>query len=264
MNLNKEDPIYKKAQGWSPEEHKTLVQITNEQIQLEEQDCSRIISWSDHWENVSSYLKKKGHSRTHHACKNYWHRVAKFEVEAIGMRHGSSVSSDSSDTARSASNSLDDPRSNKRGLSQDMDICSEGGNTRPCKKSRAGVIVGQEAFESSRVSLDFIYLGATTTDRKLTAVIRLLHESYRSGVLRTNIREKLGPVDTVTDAKLESRGSATPASRTCERWTKPTLYPQVPRLSDARTGQDTDRPTDRLRASRVKQESLVPQTHRDL
>jgi hypothetical protein len=145
----KEDSIYKKAQTWSPEEHKTLVQMTKEQIQLEEQDCSRIISWSDHWANVSSYLKKKGYSRTHHACKNHWHRVAKFDVEATGIRHGSSSSSD---TARSASNSLDDSYSCKRRLSQDMDICSKGGTTMPCKKPRGGVILGQEAVGKCHVS----------------------------------------------------------------------------------------------------------------
>jgi hypothetical protein len=59
---------------WSDEEHDLLVQMTNDQIELEEEDESMMISWTKHWKQVSSRLQEHGYSRTPNACRGYWKR----------------------------------------------------------------------------------------------------------------------------------------------------------------------------------------------
>jgi hypothetical protein len=60
--------------GWSDEEHDLPVQMTNDQIELEERDESMMISWTKHWKQVSSRLQEHGYSRTPNACRGYWKR----------------------------------------------------------------------------------------------------------------------------------------------------------------------------------------------
>ena len=59
---------------WSDEEHDLLVQMTNDQIQLEEEDETMTISWTKHFQQVSARLQDHGYSRTPNACRGYWKR----------------------------------------------------------------------------------------------------------------------------------------------------------------------------------------------
>lgn len=82
---------------WTDEEHKILVQLTNDQIHLEHEDKSQEISWAGeltilrefclwhvtctdymflaHWRKVSAFLQEHGYNRTNTACQGYWKRV---------------------------------------------------------------------------------------------------------------------------------------------------------------------------------------------
>lgn len=59
---------------WSEEEIDILVQMTTDQLELEAQDKSMMITWNQHWKKVSSRLKEHGYSRTFTACRGYWKR----------------------------------------------------------------------------------------------------------------------------------------------------------------------------------------------
>lgn len=61
---------------WSQEEIDVLLRMTNEQLELEAQDVSMVISWNQHWKKVSSKLKELGYSRSVTACRNTWTRGA--------------------------------------------------------------------------------------------------------------------------------------------------------------------------------------------
>jgi hypothetical protein len=77
------------AQRWSDEEHDILVDLTNEQLELEKKDQSKVIPWAKHWVNVSDRLHKKGYSRTAAACLGYWKRTVgaqKANEKAAGPR----------------------------------------------------------------------------------------------------------------------------------------------------------------------------------
>jgi hypothetical protein len=74
---------------WTDEEHDLLVDLTNEQLALEAQDPSNVISWNKHWMHVSSQLQKAGYYRTVAACKKYWKRTIGVQManeEAAGPR----------------------------------------------------------------------------------------------------------------------------------------------------------------------------------
>jgi hypothetical protein len=74
---------------WTDEEHDILVDLTNDQLALETKDESKVISWSRHWDNVSSQLHKHGYSRTPAACLGYWKRTVgaqKANEKAAGPR----------------------------------------------------------------------------------------------------------------------------------------------------------------------------------
>lgn len=75
MSPGKEDLTHKKGKAWSNVEHDILMQMTHDQLHLEAVDCSRTISWPDHWKNVSSFLKGHRYNRTASACRNYWTRI---------------------------------------------------------------------------------------------------------------------------------------------------------------------------------------------
>jgi hypothetical protein len=86
-------PARLSAQGpagrWSDEEHEILVELTNEQLDLEKKDESKVIPWARHWINVSERLHKKGFSRTSAACLGYWKRTVgalKANEKAAGPR----------------------------------------------------------------------------------------------------------------------------------------------------------------------------------
>jgi hypothetical protein len=77
------------ASRWSDEEHDILVDLTNEQLELEKKDASKVIPWAKHWTNVSDRLHRKGHSRTSAACLGYWKRTLgaqKANEKAAGPR----------------------------------------------------------------------------------------------------------------------------------------------------------------------------------
>jgi hypothetical protein len=77
------------ASRWSDEEHDILVDLTNEQLELEKKDESKVIPWIKHWINVSERLHKKGYSRTSAACLGYWKRTVgaqKANEKAAGPR----------------------------------------------------------------------------------------------------------------------------------------------------------------------------------
>jgi hypothetical protein len=59
---------------WSQEEIDILVEMTNNQLALEAQDASMMISWNQHWKRVSSRLKERGYSRSFTACRGIWKR----------------------------------------------------------------------------------------------------------------------------------------------------------------------------------------------
>jgi hypothetical protein len=72
---------------WTDEEETLLVNLTNEQLALEAQDRSNVVSWTKHWHNVSSQLRKSGYNRTPIACDGYWKRTLgaqKANEEAAG------------------------------------------------------------------------------------------------------------------------------------------------------------------------------------
>jgi hypothetical protein len=64
---------------WTDKEHDILVTATNKQIEIEAKDKSKEISWSRHWQKISSILHQHGYSRTAVACQGYWKRV--FEIQ---------------------------------------------------------------------------------------------------------------------------------------------------------------------------------------
>lgn len=77
------------ASRWSDEEHDILVDLTNEQLNLEKKDSSKVIPWAKHWINVSDRLHRKGYSRTSAACLGYWKRTVgaqKANEKAAGPR----------------------------------------------------------------------------------------------------------------------------------------------------------------------------------
>lgn len=77
------------ASRWSDEEHDILVDLTNEQLELEKKDETKVIPWARHWINVSERLHKKGYSRTAAACLGYWKRTVgaqKANEKAAGPR----------------------------------------------------------------------------------------------------------------------------------------------------------------------------------
>jgi hypothetical protein len=77
------------ASRWSDEEHDILVDLTNEQLELEKKDETKVIPWARHWINVSERLHKKGYSRTSAACLGYWKRTVgaqKANEKAAGPR----------------------------------------------------------------------------------------------------------------------------------------------------------------------------------
>jgi len=77
------------ASRWQNEEHDILVDLTNEQLDLEKKDASKVIPWAKHWVNVSDRLHKKGYSRTAAACLGYWKRTVgaqKANEKAAGPR----------------------------------------------------------------------------------------------------------------------------------------------------------------------------------
>ena len=59
---------------WSDEEHDLLVEMTNDQIQLEEEDEAMVVSWTKHFKQVSARLAEHGYHRTPNACRGYWKR----------------------------------------------------------------------------------------------------------------------------------------------------------------------------------------------
>jgi hypothetical protein len=74
---------------WTDEEHDILVDLTNDQLALETKDESKVISWSRHWENVSTQLQNHGYVRTSAACLGYWKRTLgaqKANEKAAGPR----------------------------------------------------------------------------------------------------------------------------------------------------------------------------------
>lgn len=74
---------------WSDEEHNLLVQRTNYQLQLEEEDESMIVSWKEHWEQLSARLAMRGYNRTPGACRNHWKRSTELQratEQAAGPR----------------------------------------------------------------------------------------------------------------------------------------------------------------------------------
>jgi hypothetical protein len=60
---------------WTDEEETLLVKLTNEQLALEAQDKSNVVSWTKHWHNVSCQLRQAGYNRTPTACDGYWKRT---------------------------------------------------------------------------------------------------------------------------------------------------------------------------------------------
>jgi hypothetical protein len=77
------------SQRWSDEEHDLLVQMTNDQIELEAEDASKMISWAEHWKQVPLRLQEHGYNRTPNACRGYWKRVIesqKAKEQAAGPR----------------------------------------------------------------------------------------------------------------------------------------------------------------------------------
>jgi hypothetical protein len=72
---------------WTDEEHDLLVELTNEQLALERQDRTNVVSWKKHWDNVSNQLHKSGYNRTPTACDGYFKRTLgaqKANEEAAG------------------------------------------------------------------------------------------------------------------------------------------------------------------------------------
>jgi hypothetical protein len=59
---------------WTQDEVDVLVEMTNDQLELEAQDESMVMTWSAHWKRVSSRLKELGHARTPTACRGIWRR----------------------------------------------------------------------------------------------------------------------------------------------------------------------------------------------
>jgi hypothetical protein len=59
---------------WSQDEIDILVQMTNDQLELEAQDASMMISWNQHWKKVSSRLAANGFNRSSTACRGIWKR----------------------------------------------------------------------------------------------------------------------------------------------------------------------------------------------
>ena len=77
------------AGRWTDEEHEILVDLTNHQLELEKQDETKVISWTKHWDNVATQLKKSGYIRTPAACLGYWKRTVgaqKANEKAAGPR----------------------------------------------------------------------------------------------------------------------------------------------------------------------------------
>ena len=82
-------PASTTASRWTDKEHDILVTATNTQIEIEAKDKSKEISWSRHWQKVSSILHQHGYSRTAVACQGYWKRVVeihKANEQAAGPR----------------------------------------------------------------------------------------------------------------------------------------------------------------------------------
>lgn len=63
-----------KSLRWSQEEIDLLVNMTNDQLQLEAQDKSMMITWNSHWKKVQARLKERGFNRSWTACRGYWKR----------------------------------------------------------------------------------------------------------------------------------------------------------------------------------------------
>ena len=124
MSFSIENPMQKKFPPWSDEEHNILVEMTNEQIELEAKDPSRVISWPEHWANVTESLRKHGYSRTEGACRTFSRRL--MESQDLNPRDT---------TALPESINRDDSQPNKRHLPQEG-ISSEEDPSPPLKKHR--------------------------------------------------------------------------------------------------------------------------------
>ena len=57
---------------WDDSEHRILVDMTEQQLELERSDPLLIIPWPRHWKSVSQRLKDNGYSRSVEACSAYW------------------------------------------------------------------------------------------------------------------------------------------------------------------------------------------------
>ena len=146
MSSIKEDPTQKKGKPWSDIEYDILMRMTREQLELEEQDRSRTISWTEHWKNVSSFLKEQKYARTEGACRTYWTRIIESQEINAEVTEEANGGSSASDMKISATNTSDGSYSSKRY------ICSEEARTPRSKRLQMGDRSCQGPVERYHVS----------------------------------------------------------------------------------------------------------------
>jgi hypothetical protein len=137
------------ANAWSDDEHNLLVQMTNDQLRLEGQDSSTIISWNFHWKRVALRLREAEFSRTAGACREYWKRqlleLHDNDVRANMQKQNNDIPN--TEGEESVPDATSSP--NKRPLPEDCGHSADGLSPEP-KKNRAQYI--RDATEDRSVS----------------------------------------------------------------------------------------------------------------
>jgi hypothetical protein len=67
------------AGNWTEVEHSMVFDLTQKQVNLEELDQSAVITWSNHWKNVSSHLNRFGYNKSAIEYQVHWRDTVRAE-----------------------------------------------------------------------------------------------------------------------------------------------------------------------------------------
>ena len=143
--------------SWTDPECDILFQMTKAQIALEREDSSHVISWSNHWQNVSFFLKGRGYNRSPGACQIYWRRSQEAQhknrepaAEEYDKLYPNNEPPPSTRSNIATPPNSKDPSPHKRHILQESNGSMRGTSAQP-KKRRAQYI--QDAIDRGSVSL---------------------------------------------------------------------------------------------------------------